>query len=91
MFDAGLAGEVKRLIARGYGPRDPGMRGIGYREFFEMQRGCTTLAGVQEQIARDSRRYAKRQLTFFRAIAGVEWVHPDDQRSLQSLLSAFIG
>lgn len=91
MFDAGLVGEVKRLIAMGYGPSDPGMRGIGYREFLEMQRGCATLAWVREQIARDSRRYAKRQLTLFRAIEGVEWIHPDDQRSLQSFVSAFIG
>jgi tRNA dimethylallyltransferase len=91
MFDAGLVGEVKRLIARGYGPRDPGMKGIGYREFFEMQRGCATLAGVREQIARNSHRYAKRQLTFFRALEGVEWVHPDDQRLLKSLISAFTG
>jgi tRNA dimethylallyltransferase len=48
MFDSGLVAEVKGLIAMGYGPSDPGMRGIGYREFLEMQRGCATLAGVRE-------------------------------------------
>jgi tRNA dimethylallyltransferase len=91
MFDAGLLSEVKRLIAMGYGPSDPGMKGIGYREFLEMQRGCATLAEVREAIARDSRRYAKRQLTFFRAIAGVQWVHPDDRESLRARIGAFMG
>jgi tRNA dimethylallyltransferase len=91
MFETGLVAEVKRLMAMGCGPGDPGMRGIGYREFLQMQRGCTTLAGVREDIARDSRRYAKRQLTFFRTIEGVAWMHPDDRGSIQSLVSAFIG
>jgi len=91
MFDAGLVGEVKRLIAMGYGPSDPGMRGIGYREFLEMLRGCATLTEVREAIARDSRRYAKRQLTFFHAIAGVQWAHPDDRESLRARIRAFIG
>ena len=75
----------------GYGPDDPGMRGIGYREFLEMRLGCMTLADVREAITRDSRRYAKRQLTFFRALQGVEWLHPDDLDRIRARVSAFLA
>ena len=91
MFEAGLAAEVKRLLSMGYGPDDPGMRGIGYREFLEMRLGCMTLADVREAIVRDSRRYAKRQLTFFRALQGVEWLHPDDLDGIRARVSAFLA
>ncbi|HSV56375.1 MAG TPA: tRNA (adenosine(37)-N6)-dimethylallyltransferase MiaA, partial [Magnetospirillaceae bacterium] len=44
MFSAGLAAEVSRLLARGYGEGDPGMQAIGYREFLEARRaGCSRM------------------------------------------------
>ncbi len=91
MFAQGLTDEVKKLLAMGYGPNDPGMRGIGYREFLEMRQGCMTMADVREAIARDSRRYAKRQLTFFRAIRGVQWMHPDDRAGIAARVAAFLS
>lgn len=91
MFAAGLVAEVKRLVAMGYDREDPGMRGIGYREFLDMQRGCMTLADVREAITRNSRRYAKRQLTFFRGIPGVAWLHPDQAGEFRARVSSFIG
>ncbi len=90
MFEEGLVDEVRRLIAMGYGPMDPGMRGIGYREFFEMQRGCLSLADVKLSIQRNSRRYAKRQITFFKPVPGVRWVSPEDLAVLRSLIESFI-
>jgi tRNA dimethylallyltransferase len=83
MIAAGLAAEVKALLARGYTAADPGMRGIGYREFFT--------AGpqeVEEAIKGNSRRYAKRQITFFRSLPGVHWHHPEDVPALQALVEA---
>ena len=74
MFEEGLAAEVAGLLAQGYGPQDPGMRGIGYREFFLMRQGCWTLSDLREAIQRNSRRYAKRQITFFKSLPGVEWL-----------------
>jgi tRNA dimethylallyltransferase len=91
MFEAGLLGEVKALLDRGFGPADPGMRGIGYRELLDMRRGCETLAEVRERIARTTRRYAKRQLTFFRAVPGVCWMSPDDREAIQGRLEAFVA
>lgn len=77
MFDQGLIGEMKKLIGDGVTSDDPSMRGIGYSEFFEMaNRGCMTLADLKDLIKQDSRRYAKRQITFFKSLRGVKWFSP---------------
>jgi tRNA dimethylallyltransferase len=91
MFDEGFLKEVKTLIAMGYGPSDPGMRGIGYRELLQMRAGCQTIADVRELIARNTRRYAKRQLTFFRAVPGVAWMRPDRPSEVRDKIEAFIA
>jgi len=86
MFRQGLPEEVARLVALGYREEDPGMRGIGYREFFLLGRiGCFTLSQVKTEIQKNSRRYAKRQITFFKSLPGLQWVHPDSIRSLVDL------
>jgi tRNA dimethylallyltransferase len=85
MFSRGLAAEVRRLFEAGYTPRDPGMRAIGYREFFvpdlagggeaaDLWRLSADLAGVEALTAQNSRRYAKRQITFFASIPGTRWI-----------------
>ncbi len=89
MFRLGLVGEVKSLIRRGYGREDPGMRGIGYREFFEMQKGCLSLRDVQEKVTVDSRRYAKRQLTFMRSLPGVIWYRPEEVEKIRARVRTF--
>ena len=91
MFESGLLGEVKALLARGFSRRDPGMRGIGYREILDMRRGCETIAEVRERIAQTTRRYAKRQLTFFRAVPGVCWMNPARRDAIRTRTEAFIG
>jgi tRNA dimethylallyltransferase len=69
MFSRGLYGEVEGIFQRGYTPGDPGMRAIGYREFFVEKGDSWGLSsdreGVRTLIARNSRHYAKRQLTYF--------------------------
>ncbi len=90
MFSAGLAAEVRGLMEDGCLADDPGMKAIGYREFFEMRRGCLTFADVKELIKRDSRRYAKRQTTFFRTIPGVQWIDAADLEGIRALIGAFI-
>lgn len=90
MFEEGLVDEVKRCIAMGYGKDDPGMKGIGYAEFFHMQSGCRTLLDVAELIQRNSRRFAKRQLTFFRAFADVCWYEPRERRRFVNDLAKFL-
>jgi tRNA dimethylallyltransferase len=91
MFRQGLVGEAGSLLNRGLGFDDPGMRGIGYREFFELRKGCTTLAAVKELIKRNSRRYAKRQITFFKSLADVRWLEPEEVDSACNLIRSFLA
>jgi tRNA dimethylallyltransferase len=87
MFRQGLPEEVRGLYEAGYTPDDPGLRAIGYREFFiedmeaapgmKKYRLSNDLAGVEALAARNSRRYAKRQLTYFSSIPQVQWVSAD--------------
>jgi len=81
MFHVGLPAEVKSLYEAGYTPEHPGLRAIGYREFF-VEEGKTwrlsqDIAGLEALVAQNSRRYAKRQITFFAPIPGVKWVDCD--------------
>ncbi|MFA5468671.1 MAG: tRNA (adenosine(37)-N6)-dimethylallyltransferase MiaA [Sphaerochaetaceae bacterium] len=82
MFEEGLVAEVEKLLQMGANAAWPGMQGIGYKEF---------LSGSPEQakaeIVRNSKRYAKRQMTFFRSLEGVNWVHPADKKKILSLVN----
>jgi len=91
MFREGLVGEVSSLLKMGLGFEDPGMRGIGYREFFELRKGCTTLETVKQLIKRNSRRYAKRQITFFKSLAGVHWMDSEEVDSAYALIQSFLA
>ena len=66
MADQGLVGEVRRLLGKGYGPGDPGMTGTGYREVAAYLAGERTLDEALDQMRSATRRYARRQLTWFR-------------------------
>lgn len=90
MFDKGLVNEVKFLIHKGYTLSDPGMKGIGYREFFLMQTGCFLFNDVKELIKKNSRRFAKRQITFFKSFHNVSWYHPDDLKGIQTGIEQFL-
>jgi len=78
MIHAGLEEEVRRLWKAGWGPQTPAMKGIGYAEWFPwVVTGEGSRAEVRDRIVLHSRRYAKRQLTFFRSLPGVRWYDPD--------------
>lgn len=91
MFAEGLEREIERLMAMGAQEDWPGMQGIGYREFFKAQKEPTLgKADIMHLIIRNSRLYAKRQMTFFRTLPHVNWVHPDDTATLKGLLEPYL-
>ena len=73
-FRAGLVEEVRALLARGVPASSSALGAHGYRRVVEYLRGERTLESAVEQTKLDVRHYAKRQLTWFRREAGVEWV-----------------
>jgi tRNA dimethylallyltransferase len=92
MFAEGLVDEFKGLLKQGLRETDPGMRGIGYREFFAaLAGGCLRVKDVAARVKADSRRYAKRQLTFFKSLPGVKWLHPRAEEEIRRLVSGFLG
>lgn len=92
MWSVGLVTEVRTLMELGYKADDPGMHGIGYREFFEMQKAGELLyKDTMREIQKNSRRYAKRQITFFKRIAEAEWFTPGDHSTLKKRVGEFIG
>ena len=66
MVDRGLEDEVRTLLGAGYVDTDPGMSGTGYREMAGYLRGDSTLDEAMDEIRLNTRRYARRQLTWFR-------------------------
>ena len=92
MMEQGLMDEISRLLEMGATVRWPGMQGIGYREYFTLQdSGGFSVEAFMELIVRNSIRYAKRQMTFFRSIDGVSWIHPDDKEGLEALLETYFS
>ena len=84
MFKAGLPQEYKKLRAMGYKPDCPGLSAIGYKEFSLMEElGSLTMNDVKELIKQNSRNYAKRQITFFKALPHVQWIHPDQWQEVE--------
>jgi tRNA dimethylallyltransferase len=74
MVEAGLEGEVRALLDSGLDPSFPVMKSVGYRETVRYLRGEIDRAMWIEAIVVNTRRYAKRQRTWFRGIEGATWV-----------------
>ena len=74
MFEAGLIAEVDGLLKRGISPDAKGFEALGYREAIAVLERRLSLNDAVERTQRDSRRYAKRQLTWFRKEPDVHWL-----------------
>jgi len=74
MIEAGLVEEVRALLDRGLGEDLVPMRGLGYAQIIPYLRGQCTLAEAVRVLKRDTRRFAKRQLTWFGADRRIEWL-----------------
>lgn len=66
MVERGFVAEVERLLAAGYSANAPGMTGTGYRDVVGYLEGKGTLEAALDSMRLQTRRYARRQLTWFR-------------------------
>lgn len=78
MFDNGLLKEMETLIAKGYTRDLVSMQGIGYKELFNYFDGKTSLDETKELIKKNTRHFAKRQLTWFRREKDVTMLNIDE-------------
>jgi len=74
MIDGGLVAEVKDLVSAGYDCSSSAMSGIGYRQICQFLNKEITGSKAIELIKRDTRRYAKRQVTWFKRDKNISWI-----------------
>ncbi|HWC01019.1 MAG TPA: tRNA dimethylallyltransferase, partial [Bryobacteraceae bacterium] len=75
MFETGLVEEVREILARGFPVESKPFESHGYRQAVQLLRGELNEKEALFYAQRNTRRYAKRQMTWFRREAGVEWLH----------------
>lgn len=91
MMKAGLLEEVSALLAAGYGPELPSMKALGYRHMAAVLSGRVALKSAVETLKRDTRRYAKRQITWFRNQEQVLWIQPEEERVILDRIQNFLS
>lgn len=74
MLEQGLVGEVEQLLKRGYSRSLVSMQGLGYKEIASYLEGECTLEEAVVLLKRDTRRFAKRQLSWFRHMKDIHWI-----------------
>jgi tRNA dimethylallyltransferase len=91
MIRAGLLDEVRGLMERGYELDLKPLRSVGYRQMGEVIEGIKGLPEAMAEMKQETRRLAKRQLTWFRSDPEIRWFHPEKQeREIGELVQAFL-
>jgi tRNA dimethylallyltransferase len=78
MFQKGLVEEVKKLLAAGCGPEHTAMQGLGYKEVAEGLRQGWSEEEMKELVSRKTKRYARRQMTFWRPEKRIQWMSSEE-------------
>ena len=90
MLAAGWLEEVEGLLAR-YPPDLKPLQALGYRHLINYLTGRWSLEEALTLLARDTRRYAKRQLTWFGSDPEIRWFAPDEIEEMSAVLGEFFG
>ncbi len=90
MMDSGFIEEVKELLQKGYTSDLTSMKSLGYRHVIKYLNGESTMDEAIAELQADTRRYAKRQFTWFRADKEMIWVEPDNIDYIKEKINEFI-
>ena len=90
MIDSGFFDEVNRLLGMGYSDDLKSMQSIGYRHLIDFIKGRCSWDETLRTLKRDTRRYAKRQLTWFKAEPEIVWKEPGQLREIRQLIKKFL-
>jgi len=90
MFEEGLIDETRSLIERGYSPELRSMNSLGYRHVSAFLRKEWSLEVMMSRLKQDTRRYAKRQLTWFRGDHEMIWAQPDSPDFIMFKIKEFL-
>ena len=90
MMEEGLIAEVKNLLEMGYSEKHRPMQALGYRHVLDFLAGRTDRDEMIDTLKRDTRHYAKRQLTWFRKDKQMHWHFPDDMNAVEERIGRFL-
>ena len=85
MVEEGLVREVERLLNKGYSKKLNSLQSLGYRQAVEFLEGRYDLESMKYLIKRDTRRYAKRQLTWWRKDGRIHWIEMDEGKKAKEV------
>ncbi|MCD7729856.1 MAG: tRNA (adenosine(37)-N6)-dimethylallyltransferase MiaA [Clostridia bacterium] len=88
MFSRGLVSEVENLLSRGIDEKCRCMQAIGYKEVLECLKNGKNQSTMRDIIKQNTRRYAKRQITFFKKLDGIKWLKPEEA-TCENILELF--
>ena len=91
MIVDGLLDEVITLLGKGVDEGGKAMRSLGYRHMVDFLRGRLTWDEAVRTMKRDTRRFAKRQLSWFRADKEIVWCKPDDIETSYPMIERFLS
>ena len=91
MMELGLLTEVRELLDRGYGPHLKSMQALGYRHMVQHLINGMKIAEAVRTMKRDTRHYAKRQMTWFGGDQEIKWFHPQETEEIARLAREFMG
>ncbi len=79
MFEQGLVDEVKTLLDSGVNPQCQAFKGIGYKEVIQYLEGLISYDACVDLIQKNTRHFAKRQITWYKRMPYIEWITIDKQ------------
>ena len=91
MVAAGFVDEVRELVARGYSLDLKPLRSVGYAQMAKVVRGTLTIDAALEEMKQETRRLAKRQLTWFRGDSEIRWFHPTQVSEFLKIVRQFLS
>ena len=87
MLEQGLIGEIESLLAEGVPESATAMQAIGYKEFVDALQGRSSMEAAVALVQQASRKYAKRQLTWFRRNPAIHWLRREEQENTEQILA----
>ena len=88
MVEDGLLDEIREVLSSGIPENATSMQAIGYKEFVDAMAGRSTIEEAIAQVQQSSRRYAKRQLTWFRRNEKIHWIRREPGQTAEEIFSA---